>query len=176
MIEDLLAVSCIESNRLSVRPEQVSLPALIDEVLELAPQIAVRCRTAVEPGADRAWADTGRFMQVLTNLLSNAHKYGDPGTPIEVHVELVDGMVQISVTNEGPGIAPDEIPSLFARFARTRSARGGAVPGLGLGLYICRGIIEAHGGTLWVESVPGEKTHFRFTLPRAARAEDRLTA
>jgi signal transduction histidine kinase len=80
-------------------------------------------------------------------------------------------MVQVTVTNEGPGIAPDEVPKLFSRFARTRAAQSGGVPGLGLGLYICRGIVEAHGGRLWVESVPGDKTHFRFTLPRAQEGQ-----
>jgi signal transduction histidine kinase len=107
----------------------------------------------------------------LSNLLSNAAKYGDPETPIDVRVERESARVQITVTNEGPGIAPDEIPRLFSRFARTRSAQAGTAPGLGLGLYICHGIVEAHGGELRVDSIPGEKTHFSFTLPRAPEDE-----
>jgi PAS domain S-box-containing protein len=176
MIQDLLDVSRIEARRLSVRAERTAVSALIGEALDAAPHVALRCRTEMEPAADWVWTDEERVVQVLSNLLSNADKYSDPGTPIDVRVEGRDELVEISVTNEGPGIAPDEIPQLFSRFARTRSARSGRVPGLGLGLYICRGIVEALGGHLWVESVPGEKTCFRFTLPRAAESADRLTA
>jgi PAS domain S-box-containing protein len=168
MIGDLLDVAHVETGRLTVRPEPVEPLPLIEEVAESTPEVARRCRTRVAPDAGRVCVDAGRFVQVLSNLLSNAQKYGDPDTPIEVSVERADEMVQISVTNEGPGIAPDEISKLFSRFARTRSAQSGAAPGLGLGLYICRGIVEAHGGKLWVESVPGQKTHFRLTLPRSA--------
>ena len=176
MIEDLLDVSCIEARRLEVRSEEVNLPALFAEVLDLAPEIASRCRTEIDPGAGRVRAAAPRVVQVLSNLLSNADKYSDPGTPIDVRVEASGEMVTISVTNEGPGIAPDETAMLFSRFARTRSARAGTAPGLGLGLYICRGIVEALGGKLWVESVPGEKTHFRFTLPLAPAPEAKLSA
>jgi PAS domain S-box-containing protein len=176
MIEDLLDVSRIEAHHLTVRPGPVDLPALIDEALDLAPQVAIRCRTEIAPDAAHALADPGRFLQVLSNLLSNADKYSAPGTPIEIGVERCGGRVKVRVTNEGPGIAPDEIPRLFSRFARTRSARGSAIPGLGLGLYICRGVIEALGGELWVESVPGERTHFHFTLPVVPAGEVRLTA
>ncbi len=76
-------------------------------------------------------------------------------------------MVEITVTNEGPGIEPDEIPLLFSRFARTRAARRGQAPGLGLGLYISSGLVEAQGGRMWVESTPGQRTSFHFTLPGA---------
>jgi PAS domain S-box-containing protein len=164
MIADLLDVSRVATHGLVVKPEAVSLPPLVTEAIELVPEAAARCRAAIAAEAACASADPGRFVQVLSNLLSNAHKYGDPGTPIDVCVEDVDGMLRVSVTNEGPGIAADEIPKLFGRFARTRCAETSGVPGLGLGLYICRGIVEALGGTLWVESVPGDKTHVRFTL------------
>jgi signal transduction histidine kinase len=167
MIEDLLNVSRIGAGHLAVKQEPVDLRPLIAEAVDLSPELAGRLRLEIDANAGRGWVDAGRFVQVLSNLLSNAAKYGYPNTPIDVRVEKLDGQVVVSVTNEGPGIAPDEIPRLFSRFARTRSAESGGVPGLGLGLYICRGIVEAHGGKLWVESLPGEKTHFRFTLPQA---------
>jgi PAS domain S-box-containing protein len=176
MIQDLLDVSRIGAHQLSIQQKRVSMSALIAEVLDVAPNVASRCRVAVEPGADGAWADAGRIVQVLSNLLSNANKYGAPEAPIDVRVDRSGEMVRTSVTNEGPGIAPDEIPILFSRFGRTHSARAGPVPGLGLGLYICRQLVEAHGGKLWVESVPGDKTRFSFTLPLAPALEDRLTA
>ena len=80
-------------------------------------------------------------------------------------------MVEVRVTNEGPGIAADEVPRLFTRFARTRSARASTIPGIGLGLYICRGLVEALGGTLWVDSIPGDRTTFHFTLDFAVAAK-----
>jgi PAS domain S-box-containing protein len=167
MIGDLLDVSRIEARRLVVHAESVDLGPLVAEVVALLPGVQSRCRVDIDPDAEHAWVDAERFVQVLSNLLSNAFKYGDPDTPVEVCLVAVDAMVQVTVTNEGPGISPDEVPKLFSRFARTRAAQSGGVPGLGLGLYICRGIVEAHGGRLWVESVPGDKTHFRFTVPRA---------
>lgn len=167
MINDLLDVSRIESGRLAVRAASVDLRPLVSEVVAQQPGVEGRCRVEIDPDAERAWVDGERFVQVLSNLVTNAAKYGDPGTPVEVCVALVEGKVQVTVTNEGPGISQDEIPKLFSRFARTRAAQGSGVPGLGLGLYICRGVVEAHGGRLWVDSVPGEKTHFHFTLPRA---------
>jgi signal transduction histidine kinase len=171
MIGDLLDVSRIEAGQLAVHAEPVDLRPLVADVVALLPGVESRCRIEIDPDAERAWVDAERLVQVLSNLLTNAFKYGDPDTPVDVSLEPVEGMVQVSVTNEGPGISPDEVPKLFSRFARTRAAQSGGVPGLGLGLYICRGIVEAHGGRLWVESVPGDKTHFRFTLPRAEEGE-----
>jgi PAS domain S-box-containing protein len=178
MIGDLLDVSRIEARRLEVRPRVRHLVPLIREVVEATPACSRRCRVKVADDPDTASVDGERFMQVLSNLLSNAVKYGYPGTPIEVSLSRREETVEISVTNEGPGIAPNEISGLFSRFARTRTAERSDTPGLGLGLHISQGIVEAHGGRLWVESQPGERTHFRFTLPRAmpgGRAED-LTA
>jgi PAS domain S-box-containing protein len=166
MIGDLLDVSRVESRRLAVNPKTVNLGALVSEVVEVTPEVKGRCQTRVDPQASAAWADPERIVQVLSNLLSNAAKYGDPDAPIEIRVDRGAGMVLVTVTNEGPGIAPEEVPMLFSRFSRTTSAISGGDPGLGLGLYISRGVVEALGGELWVESVPGAKTHFRFTLPR----------
>ena len=77
------------------------------------------------------------------------------------------------VTNEGPGIPAEEMPRLFSRFGRTDGAHARRTPGIGLGLYIARGLVEAHGGRIWAESVPGESTSFHFTLPMAPH-HDRL--
>jgi PAS domain S-box-containing protein len=176
MIGDLLDVSRVEAQHLTVQPTRVDLPSLVGEVIQLVPGLEARCRTEVAPDAHLVWADAERLVQVLSNLLSNALKYGDPDTLIEVLAERTGEMVRISVANEGPGIAADELPRLFSRFARTRSAQSGPAAGLGLGLYICRGIIEAHGGEMWAESVPGERTHFRFTLRAAGAAGESASA
>jgi PAS domain S-box-containing protein len=167
MVADLLDVTRIEAHRLSVRPERTELSPLVCEAVESLPEAAGRTRTEVLAGATHSQVDRDRFVQVLSNLLSNAGKYSFPGTAIDVRVEPKGDMVEVCVTNEGPGIEPDELPKLFSRFGRTRSAQTGPTPGLGLGLYMSRGIVEAHGGKLWADSTPGRKTHFRFTVPKA---------
>jgi signal transduction histidine kinase len=112
-----------------------------------------------------AWADPNRVAQVLGNLLSNARKHGVPGTPITVGIAAKGALVEVRVSNQGPGIPPEEIPRLFTRFARARRAHAEGTPGLGLGLYIAKGLVEAQGGRIWAESVPGATTTFSFTLP-----------
>ena len=112
--------------------------------------------------------DPVRIEQVLENLLSNAVKYGDPGYDIAVVWERRGPEVWISIVNHGYGIPPEEMETLFRRFGRTRSAQDSGSPGLGLGLYICKGLVEAHGGRIWAESTPGETTAFRIALPLLA--------
>jgi signal transduction histidine kinase len=112
----------------------------------------------------------GRLEQVLGNLLTNAVKYSDPNSEVRVDVAQNDQDVQVTVTNEGPGIAEDDLPLLFGRFYRTAAARRGGATGLGLGLFISRELIQAHGGRMWAESTPGQTTTFYFTLPIAADA------
>jgi PAS domain S-box-containing protein len=173
MIEDLLDASRTAASRLSIRSDRVSVADVFEDAIGQLPDAAPRCEVHLDPRCPDAIGDTGRLVQVLSNLLSNAAKYGYPDSPIELRAERSGDMVELSVTNEGPGIAADEIPRLFSRFARTFAAQRSTTPGLGLGLYICRGLVEAHGGRLWVESTPGETTSFRFTIPAADRAEAR---
>ncbi|WP_170135674.1 PAS domain S-box protein [Nannocystis exedens] len=167
MIDDLLDASRIESRRLTVQPRRVDLAALaagaVEQARETLPGAPIR---VVAEGPQPAWVDPDRIQQVLDNLLSNAVKYGEPGREVRVDVGPRDDAVELVVTNHGAGIAPDQQRSLFCRFARTREAREGPVPGLGLGLYISRGIVEAHGGRMWVESTPGATTSFHCLLPR----------
>jgi signal transduction histidine kinase len=95
-------------------------------------------------------------------------KYGDPGTDIEVRLEQRRDEIELAVTNRGRGIEPEDVPNLFARFMRSKQARGSKTPGLGVGLYIARELIEAHNGRIWAESTPGETTTFHLTLPSRA--------
>jgi signal transduction histidine kinase len=114
--------------------------------------------------------DATRIEQVLDNLVSNAAKYGEIGADITIALERHDADFEVAVISRGAGIAPVDLPRVFQRFARSERERRRGVPGLGLGLYICKGLIEAHGGRIWAESIPGRTTTFRFTIPAAPQS------
>lgn len=118
--------------------------------------------TSHSPDAATAWFDRERTLQVLSNLLGNAVKYTPEGGTITLGAELLPTEVVISVRDTGPGIPPDDVPHVFDRYWQAkRSDRRG----IGLGLPIAKGLVEAQGGKLWVESEPGRGTTFFFTLP-----------
>jgi len=99
--------------------------------------------------------------------VSNAAKYGQLGAEITLVLAGRESSYEVAVVNRGSGIAPTDVRNVFQRFARSKEKRRN-VPGLGLGLYISKGLVEAHGGRIWVESVPGRRTTFRFTIPASA--------
>jgi signal transduction histidine kinase len=124
-----------------------------------------RLEREMAEGTGEVMADRKRLSQVLANLLGNAVKFTPEGGLIRLVAEPLDAeWVQISVSDTGPGIAAEVIPFIFEPFAQ---AKDGATLGTGLGLAIAKGIVEAHGGKISVESAPGAGTTFRFTLPRA---------
>jgi PAS domain S-box-containing protein len=167
MIADLLDVSRIDARRLTLDCHQVDLLALVSAVVERTAALTTGhpVRVAAAGQIPSLEIDSGRIEQILDNLLSNAAKYGYPNTDIVVDVERRDTDVEVSVTNQGQGIAPEEVPKLFQRFYRAPEARAAGVAGVGLGLYITKGLVEAHGGRIWAESTPGQTTTFHFTLP-----------
>lgn len=169
MISDLLDVSRLEAGRLDLQRQRVDLPALVHQVVERTAEVTRGhpVRVSVLGDVPPVEADPGRIEQVLGNLLSNAAKYGYPEKEILVEVERHEGEVKMAVTNQGLGIAREDLPGVFDRFHRTRQAEAGPVGGLGLGLFLAKGLVEAHGGRIWVESTPGESTTFRFTLSPA---------
>ncbi len=167
MIGDLLDASQIEARRLKLKKQRVDFPSLVRGVVDRATAMTKGHTVRLEIKGDipHLDVDPGRIEEILDNLLSNAAKYSYPDTEIGVEVARINGEIRVSVTNHGEGIAPNELPRLFTRFYRTREVRGKGVTGLGLGLYITRGLVEAHGGRIWAESIPGQTTTFRFTLP-----------
>jgi len=165
MIRDLLDMSRLEAHRMHIDAQRLDVARVARDVVDGMGDIEARIDLVVSGDAVMAWADPNRVAQVLGNLLSNARKHGSPGTPITVGIETKGQVVEVRVTNQGPGIPPDEIPRLFTRFARARRAQVAGTPGLGLGLYIAKGLVEAQGGRIWAESVPGATTTFSFTLP-----------
>ena len=167
MVDDLLDMSLLEARRLELRRNWVSAHKCVsDAIARLGHVIGDRKVRVIESGLSREiFVDVMRVGQVLGNLVSNAVKYGEPGTDIEVRIEQRANEVEIAVTNHGRGIAPEDLPNLFARFMRSKEARGSGTPGLGVGLYISRELIEAHNGRIWAESTPGKTTTFHLTLP-----------
>ena len=169
LIGDLVDVASIEAGRLAIASGVVDANEVIRETLEAFRQAAstkgILLRTTAADGSLRASFDHERILQVLANLVSNAIKFtGERGT-ISIEVESREDQLRFSVTDTGAGIAPDQLAPIFERFWQ---ATRGDRRGLGLGLYISRCIVEAHGGRLWVESAVGEGSTFSFVLPAAS--------
>jgi PAS domain S-box-containing protein len=166
LIEDLLDVARVEAGRLALERQPHDLVRVISEAtVMLEPLIAEKSLTLREDLPEhlpRANVDARRVVQVLENLVSNAVKHTPPGGEIQIHAESVNGEVRIVVRDTGSGIPAEHLPHLFDRFWQARDARRG---GAGLGLAIAKGIVEAHGGRIWVESSLGAGSTFGFSLP-----------
>jgi signal transduction histidine kinase len=165
LVERLLDVSRLVGGRLDLDLGEVDLAEVVTEVVqELADQAAQAMGSPIDLAAEPVtgrW-DRSRLQQVVINLLSNALKYGT-GKPISVKVERRGAMARLTVTDHGIGIAAQDQMRLFGRFERAASVRN--YGGMGLGLYICRHIVEAHGGSIDVRSEPGRGSTFCVELP-----------
>jgi signal transduction histidine kinase len=117
-------------------------------------------------------ADEDRISQVLSNLLSNAIKYSPDGGEIRISGMMRPDQVIVCVSDQGPGVAPEDIPFIFDRFYRSTKATR-TTKGAGLGLYLARAVIEAHGGRIWVDPKPGDGARICFSLPRDVKRESR---
>ena len=174
LISDLLDVTRIEAGTLSVTPEPTVVAALVDQARKVFLRGGARNSIEVDlpPDLPRIGADRQRIMQVLTNLLSNASKYSPDQSAIRVSASVEDVYVAISVSDEDRGVSAERLPHLFRMYSRINSEDLGRHPaGEGLGLAICKGIVEAHGGRIRAESEgPGLGTRFTFTIPAAHEA------
>jgi PAS domain S-box-containing protein len=167
LVTDLRELAQAEGGGLSVQREAVDLAALAQEAVERARTLAAGRIVRLEsPAAPVVVAgDRDRLGQVLDNLLGNAVKYSSQGGEIVVRVDAAAGVARLSVADEGPGIPADVLPRLFERFYRGVHQAGEA--GLGLGLYISRMLVEAHGGRILAASEPGVGSTFTIVLPQA---------
>ena len=174
MTADLLDASRIEAHHLTIYAEPLGLDRLIPEVAERNASIYVGHTLRMELDAELPIvnADPSRLEQLLGNLLSNAAKYAFPNSEIVIGARRQPDGAVVWVSNQGPGIGADQLDAVFGRFHRTERAARSRKPGLGLGLYISRGLVEAHGGRMWAESEPGTTTTFYFTLPTTPQGEE----
>lgn len=165
MVGNLLDLSRIEGGALRPDKEWYDVAELVADVAHRLAGRAERHRlwTEVEPGLPLVFFDYVEIAQVLQNLGENAIKYTPPGTPIVLSARRDGEAIEFAVRDEGPGIPAAKVPRLFEKFYRANE--GGRVAGTGIGLTIAKGLVEAHGGRIGVESREGEGTTFRFTLP-----------
>jgi len=173
MAEDLLNASRIELGCMALDLHAVALAEAVGRlVAELEPTLGGRA-IAIDSERDvpLVSADPLRLGEIVTNLVENAAKYSATGRPIRIHIERDGDGAQFSVEDEGPGIPQDEIPKLFDRFFQATRPRA-TKTGLGLGLYITKGLVAAHKGRIWVDSVVGRGSQFHVWLP-GADAPDR---
>ena len=166
LIGSLLDAATIRTGHLSLVREPQELSALVREAADTIQPLAEEKSQALQieaPALVRVDGDRERLLQVLSNLLGNAVKFAPRGGTITATTSVEDGWAQCSVTDDGPGIAPEELDRVFEPFWSGRSSQG-----TGLGLSIVTGIVEAHGGTIWARSEPGTGTTIAFRLPLAS--------
>ncbi|QSQ20614.1 PAS domain S-box protein [Pyxidicoccus parkwayensis] len=170
LVNDLLDASCVGAGRMELQRMPMSLPELVHEVFSDFRSVSeTHVLTYDAPDEDvPVLGDRGRLAQVMTNLLENALKYSPLGGAVRVSLTHSGGDAVITVADSGIGIPKEEQAHLFERFFRARNAPVSGFGGLGLGLYICRDIVERHGGHIWVESELGHGSTFHVSLPALA--------
>jgi signal transduction histidine kinase len=151
-----------------------SISDLVSDTLEsfsaLAEQQQVALLGEVTPGTDPVIIDAQRIGRVLYNLVGNALRHTPPGGQIEITARRELGALRVEIRDTGEGIRPEDLPHIFEQFYRSEKSRNRATGGAGLGLAIARGIVEAHGGKIGVESDPGKGARFYFTIPDYLKA------
>jgi signal transduction histidine kinase len=175
LIQDLLDVSRLEAGRMSFERRPLSPGALAAEAVDMQVALAassnIDLRLALAKDIPDLWGDRDRLLQVFENLIGNAMKFTKSGGRITVGAEARDNEVLFWVKDTGAGISREDLPHVFDRF--WQAAAGAGHLGAGLGLPITKGIVEAHGGRIWVESTAGQGASFYFSIPTGRPHEDR---
>jgi len=171
LVEDLISLSRIEAEKFSTPNEAVWLPDLVEQVVQgcrnAAEERGCDLHVEAEPDLPPTAGDRIQLLQLIENLVSNALRYGRPGTPIMIRLTRERNMVHLAVSDQGEGIAAEHIPRITERFYRVDPSRSRALGGTGLGMAIVKHIVERHRGRLTIESVVGEGTTFDVSLPAA---------
>jgi signal transduction histidine kinase len=170
LAEEAGTVAYMEEETFGMQLHRERATDLARDASDAVHELSNRLRLTFDPHAEEAWveADRSRLLQVFRNLLSNAAKYSNPDSDVQLLVEADDHDVTYSILDRGTGIADEDMPRLFQRFSRISAPSTTSVPGSGLGLYISRRIVEAHGGRIWAESTPGVGSPFAFAVPRVS--------
>lgn len=168
LVSDLLDMAKLQNGRLKLALQTVNVAEIVSDVIASLRPLTDGKNQQLElqasPNLPPAHADRRRLEQILTNLLSNAHRYTQKGSLIKIELAQGDHELQISIRDNGPGIPAHEHALIFERFYRSQNT---ARTGTGLGLSIARSLVELHGGRIWVESESGKGANFIFTLPQA---------
>jgi signal transduction histidine kinase len=174
LLNDLLDLARSDAGRLSIRPQPTEVAPLVEDVVR-----TIRAQTEaagqslteqVDPGLPPIDVEPDRIRQILVNLLTNAHEYTPEGASIGVAARAVGAEVEISVSDNGPGIPPDQLERIFERFTRGDAGLTQRVGGTGLGLAISKSLVELHGGSIRAESTIGAGSTFHVRLPVATGA------
>lgn len=169
LINDILDISKIESGKIKMKSDKVSVPEIVRDSLagiaSFSDNYGVSLSSDVEEGIPEFLGDRDRLIQVVTNLLSNAIKFSPRGGTVYLKTWHDDEMLHMSVRDEGIGIPPEYHDKVFEKFQQVDSSAVREKGGTGLGLPICRAIVEEHGGSMWVESEPGKGSTFTFKVP-----------
>jgi two-component system, OmpR family, phosphate regulon sensor histidine kinase PhoR len=172
VVEDLISLSRIEAEKFTTPTDAVDLEQLIDISVESSKRMAEERGSQlvcdIGPDLPPVAADSVQILQVLDNLITNALRYGEPGTPVAISAVLEDAMVHVTVADQGEGIAPEHLHRLTERFYRVDTSRSRSLGGTGLGLSIVKHIVERHRGRFTIESQVGKGTTAHVLLPVAA--------
>jgi signal transduction histidine kinase len=176
LIDDLLDVGRVDTGQLSIELQRVSASSLVADALSIFEVIAAERSIGLVsppfPDAD-VRCDRGRVLQILSNLIGNAVKFSPGGGVIRIGGAPGRGVFQFSVSDQGQGLASDQLAHVFERYWQAPETKH---RGSGLGLYIAKGIVDAHGGRIWVDSAQGRGSTFHFTIPLAPRTADQPSA
>jgi signal transduction histidine kinase len=176
LIKTMLDVTTLEAGRFTVEVGRCAVAELLRETEQMFSALAASKQVRFEQGTKEPGiallVDRERVLQVLSNLIGNALKFTPPGGHVTVSIEREGPMARFGVLDTGPGIAATNLPRVFDRFWTQAPGKKGT----GLGLFIAKGIVDAHGGRIWVESEPGHGTRFFFTLPIAEQAAEQVPA
>jgi two-component system sensor histidine kinase KdpD len=169
LIEQLLDLSQLEARIMRIHPREHPLLEMVSNILNRLKAATINHQLVLNISGNLppVMADRRRIEQVLINLIDNAAKYSPPGTTIVLSAHRAGDFVQVDVSDHGPGISAEERAYVFDAFRRGREENTRRVRGAGLGLSICRGIIEAHHGRIWIDEDDGSGTTISFTLPAA---------